>query len=87
MATNSGRGNPGSLQSSAYNNADTNHNIIVAASEGIQDATSTPPAVPAAEKKEIVESATGAHATGQDAGAAAAAAAGVPKVKTEKECT
>lgn len=85
MATNSGRGNPSSLQPSAYNNADTDHNIIVAASEGIQDSTSTPPAVPAAEKKEIVESATGAHATGQDAGAAAAA--GAPKVKTEKECT
>lgn len=65
-------------------NADANHNIVVAASEGIQDATSTPPAVPAAEKKEIVESAAGAHATGQDAGAAAAA--GAPKVKTEKEC-
>lgn len=58
---------------------------IVGASEGIQDATSTPPAVPAQEKKEIAQSTTETHASGQDAGAAAATS-GPPKVKTEKEC-
>jgi valyl-tRNA synthetase len=56
----------------------------IGASEGIQDATNTPPAVPAEEKKEIAQSTTETHASGQDAGAAAAAG-GAPKVKTEKE--
>ncbi|KAF5008637.1 hypothetical protein FDECE_5100 [Fusarium decemcellulare] len=56
----------------------------IGASEGLEDATNTPPAVPADEKKSIAESAAGAHASGADAGAAAAEG-GAPKVKTAKE--
>ncbi|KAJ4170333.1 valine--tRNA ligase [Fusarium falciforme] len=52
----------------------------IGASEGLEDATNTPPAVPAEEKKSITESATPVHASGADAGAEGGA-----KVKTAKE--
>lgn len=58
----------------------------VGASEGLDEVTSTPPAVPADTKKDIAKATqSGVHASGPDAGAAPAAE-GAPKVKTEKEC-
>ncbi|KAF7546042.1 hypothetical protein G7046_g9425 [Stylonectria norvegica] len=60
----------------------------IGASEGLEQATSTPPAVSADLKKDIANatqsSAAGLHASGADA-ATAPAAEGPPKVKTEKE--
>ncbi|KAF4979905.1 hypothetical protein FZEAL_3986 [Fusarium zealandicum] len=56
----------------------------IAASEGSEQATKTPPPVPANEKKDIAESTASTHASGADAGAAGAEA-GAPKVKTAKE--
>ncbi|KAH7329300.1 tRNA synthetases class I-domain-containing protein [Stachybotrys elegans] len=70
MATNSGRGNP------------------IGATEGAENTTGAPPLVPGETKNEILGAAqtgaTGVHATGGDAGTAPAAA-GPPKIKTEKE--
>jgi hypothetical protein len=63
--------------------------LVVGAAEGAENTTGAPPLVPGETKNEILGAAqtgaTGVHATGGDAGAAPAAA-GPPKIKTEKEC-
>lgn len=59
---------------------------LVGASEGLAEATNTPPTVADDTKKDIANSSqAGAHASGKDAGEASTDGA-APKVKTEKEC-
>lgn len=93
MATNSARGNPSELPiispSFPIHHANLSSSHQVAASEGLDTNTNTPPQIPADAKKEIINStqtgSSGAHAAGKDAGAADTDAT-APKVKTEKEC-
>ena len=58
---------------------------IVAAGEGLDEATNTPPQVSNEVKKEIAQSTGAVHATGADA-SATPAGPDAPKVKSAKEC-